>query len=104
MFFLLGLVAAFAFSFLGFGLLWIGLPFPVQCGLSIPFAALAVVLARQLQNGTSAAAAIFVGAGPIGSMITLFRDKNDSHLLPILVVVSWAMGAALGIWWGRGRA
>ncbi len=84
-------------SFLAFGVLWIGTPWHLQVLMGIAFFILTWVLTR----GVPAAAnslfgLVMVGASPLGLLMMRFRDKNDSHLFPILIVCSWVAGAALG--------
>jgi hypothetical protein len=99
LFLILGIAGSFAVSFLGLGLLWIGLPFPVQAVISLVFLLLAYGLGRFLKNiGTTLTT--FAGAAPIGLLITQFRDQNDSHLKPVLLVLGWALGMFLGAWLG----
>ncbi len=44
---------------------------------------------------------IFIGAAPLGILISQFRDTNGSHLMPILVVFSWIIGILAGYYWGK---
>ena len=41
-----------------------------------------------------------VGAAPIGMLLLQFRDKNDSHLMPILVVAVWVTAILAGSYFG----
>jgi hypothetical protein len=84
-------------SFLAFGALWVGTPWPLQALAAIPFFALTWLVTRGVPAASGRLLVfVLIGAAPLGSMITRFRDKNDSHLKPVLIVCSWAAGAALG--------
>ena len=94
---MLALAGGFGLSFLGLGLLWIGTPWPIQALMAVPY----FILTWALTRGASGAANqlltfVLTGAAPLGGLIMMFRDKNDSHLNSILTVAAWAAGAALG--------
>lgn len=93
---LLAVVAGFLLSFLGFGLLWIGLnPYIQEC-FSLAFFLLSFSLARFVKDADFAPYAPLIGIAPLGSLILQFRDKNDSHLVPILLVAGWVIGIIAG--------
>ena len=85
----------FGLSFLAFGLLWIGTPWHYQALMFLPFLLLAFAV-----SFTGAQDRMFLlcalGALPLGSVLMLFRDKNDSHLMPILMVLAWLAGILAG--------
>ena len=84
-------------SFLAFGVLWVGTAWHLQVLMAIPFFLLTWLLVRGAPDAANNLLAfVLCGAGPLGLLMTKFRDKNDSHLFPILIVCSWVAGAALG--------
>ncbi len=85
----------FGLSFLAFGLLWIGTPWDYQALMFVPFFLLAFAVTRS-GPGDNAFALCIAGASPLGLLLTLFRDKNDSHLMPILMVLAWLAGILAG--------
>jgi len=89
-------IGGFALSFVGLGVLWIGVSWTYQLLMFIPFLLLAFVIARTGDAGDGLFALVIVGAAPIGWLITKFRDRNDSHLTSILVVCAWLAGAVAG--------
>lgn len=91
--FALALAGGFALSFSGLGILWVGTRWPYQFLMFFPFLLLSFGAARFIGNG---AFLVLVGAAPIGALLVQFRDNNDSHLMPILVVGSWALGTLIG--------
>jgi hypothetical protein len=94
----------FALSLIGFGLLWIGTPWHYQMLMFLPFLLLSWAVTRTLkEKGMYALVLIAGGAGPIGAIIPLFRDKNDSHLMSILIVCAWVGGMLVGYYLGRQR-
>lgn len=100
----LGVVGGFAASFLGLGLLWVGLKTPVQMCASILFFFLSFLVTKFLKNKITGFAAPVCGAAPIASLLVQFRDKEGSHLSPILVVATWGLAAFLGAWLGEKSA
>ena len=96
----LRMVAALAggllLSFLAFGLLWIGTPWPLQALMLVPFFLLAFAVAWTGEPGNAAGLTVAYGAAPLGAIMMMFRDKSDSHLMPILVVLSWLAGILAG--------
>lgn len=95
------LVGGFLLSFLGFGLLWSGIPWHIQLIMILPFFLLSYVLYRWSNNVTMSCIFIFIGAAPLGLLITRFRDTNDSHLLPVLVVSGWIFGILAGFYFRK---
>jgi len=93
---LLALVGGFLLSFLGFGLLWSGIPWHFQLLMFFPFLLLAWAISRWNDGTVDGCISILLGAAPLGILITRFRDNNDSHLMPVLMVVSWLIGVAAG--------
>lgn len=93
---IVALVGGFALSFLGLGVLWIGTPSPYQALMLIPFLLLAFAITWTGDVADRLFVLILVGAAPIGGVMTMFRDKNDSHLASILVVCTWLAGTLAG--------
>ena len=98
---LAALIGGFLLSFLGFGLLWSGIPWHVQLIMILPFLLLSYAVFRWSKGSIGSCAFIFVGAAPLGILISQFRDTNGSHLMPILVVFSWIIGILAGYYWGK---
>ena len=98
---LLALAGGFLLSFLGFGLLWSGIPWHIQLIMAAPFFLLSYGLYRWDGNAALSCIFILIGAAPLGLLIARFRDTNDSHLLPVLIVVSWLIGIFAGYFWGK---
>lgn len=100
----LALIGGAVLSFLAFGVLWIGTPWPYQALMGVPFFLLAFAL---MWNASAEVRRqvlwlLFTGAAPLGALMTRFRDANDSHLKPILVVCAWACGIlAAYFYWSR---
>jgi hypothetical protein len=38
------------------------------------------------------------GAGPLAALLTLFRDKNDSHIIGTSIALSWLFAVLAGSW------
>lgn len=93
---LLALIGGFFLSFLGFGLLWSGIPWHFQLLMFFPFLLLAWAISRWNQGFVDGCILIVLGAAPLGTLIMRFRDNNDSHLMSVLIVVSWLIGIAAG--------
>jgi hypothetical protein len=83
----MGLVGGFALSFAGVGLLWTGLPWAYQALMFLPFLLLAFAVARA--GGPAMAMAVLYGALPLAMVMMMFRDRDDSHLMPVLIVADW---------------
>lgn len=92
----LALFSGFALSFLGLGILWVGTPWHWQVWMGLPFALLAFVLCRWSEVAGVAAVAMLIGAAPIGSLLAMFRDSDNSHFKSYVVILSWAIGLLLG--------
>ena len=43
---------------------------------------------------------VLIGAIPVALMLVQFRDKDNSHLMPVLVVIAWMIGILLGHYFG----
>jgi hypothetical protein len=87
-----GLLGGFILSFVGLGVLWAGAPWPYQMLMFFPFLLLALGVKRFGGNGVH----VLIGAIPVAAMLVQFRDKDNSHLMPILVVIAWLLGILLG--------
>ncbi|AEJ01105.1 lysophosphatidic acid receptor 2-like protein [Nitrosomonas sp. Is79A3] len=98
---LVALIGGFLLSFLGFGLLWSGIAWHVQLIMILPFSLLSYAIFRWSNGIMISCTFIFIGAAPLGILISQFRDTNGSHLMPILVVFSWIMGMLAGYYWGK---
>ncbi len=98
---LLALAGGFLLSFLGFGLLWSGISWSMQLIMIVPFFLLSYGLYRWSSNATLSCFFIFIGTAPLGLLITRFRDTNDSHLMPILIVSGWMIGILAGFYFGK---
>lgn len=90
------LIGGFLLSFIGFGVLWSGISWHYQLIMFLPFLLLSFVLTRWGKRALDSCFFILCGAAPLGILITQFRDNNDSHLLPILMVSSWLIGIISG--------
>ena len=95
------LIGGFLLSFLGFGLLWSGIAWHVQLIMILPFLLLSYGVFRWSKGSIGSCAFIFIGAAPLGILISQFRDTNGSHLMPILVVFSWIIGILAGYYLGK---
>ena len=93
---IVALGGGFALSFVGLGVLWVGAPWPYQALLFVPFLLLAFAITSTGSAGDRLFVLIIVGAAPLGSLITMFRDKNDSHVMSVLVVCAWLAGIVSG--------
>lgn len=98
---LLALLGGFLLSFLGFGLLWSGIPWHFQLIMALPFLLLSYAVFRWSKESIGYCAFILIGAAPLGMLMTQFRDTNGSHLMPVLVVVSWFLGSIAGCYLGK---
>ncbi len=98
---IMALIGGFLLSFLGFGLLWSGIPWHYQVLMFFPFFLLSFAITRW--SGGMIAACIFIlcGVTPLGALMIQFRDTNDSHLLPFLMVLSWLIGIVSGYFWAK---
>lgn len=95
------IAGGFALSFLGFGLLWAGTPWEYQLLMVLPFLVLSFAVTRTGSAGNQAWLLIVCGALPLGMVIPMFRDKNDSHVMSVLIVCGWAAGIAAGYYLGK---
>ncbi len=101
---LCALVNGFLLSFLGFGLLWSGISWYMQLVMALPFLLLSYAVYRWSKGVLGICVFILLGAAPLGVLITRFRDTNDSHLMPTLVVLSWVLGMLAGCYLGYLRS
>lgn len=90
-------MAGFGLSFLAFGLLWIGVPWHVQFLMALPFL-IAGYFVRRFGGVTHP---VLVGLLPLGALIVQFRDKNDSHAMPLAMVSAWVLATLLGSFLAR---
>lgn len=95
------IAGGFVLSFLGFGLLWVGTPWEYQLLMVLPFLALSFAVTRIGSAGEQDCLLIVCGALPLGTVIPMFRDQNDSHAMSILIVCGWAAGIAAGYYLGK---
>lgn len=87
-----GVVAGFILSFTALGLLWIGTPWPYQFLMFVPFLLVACVLRRFGRTSFP----MLYGIVPFAALFVQFRDVNDSHLFPVLLVTAWGLAILLG--------
>lgn len=92
----MAVAGGFALSVLAIGVLWIGTPWHLQALMFVPFLLLAFAITRTGAVPDNVYLFAAAGAAPLGGILMLFRDKQDSHLMPILMVVAWAAGLAVG--------
>lgn len=90
------LLGGFILSFVGLGVLWVGTPWPYQMLMFFPFLLLALGVKRFGGNGVH----VLIGAVPVALLLVQFRDKDNSHLMPVLIVVAWGLGIFLGHYFG----
>ncbi|MGE5089376.1 MAG: lysophosphatidic acid receptor [Candidatus Levyibacteriota bacterium] len=95
---LVALAGGFILSFVALGALWISTPWRYQMLMFLPFLALSYVTARASDAGGRDLLLLLIvaGATPIGALVVQFRDKDGSHLMPVLIVCAWVAGATLG--------
>jgi len=93
---LLAAGGGFGLSFLGLGILWAGAAWHYQALMFFPFFLLAFALARLAPPGDKVFLGVIYGASPLGLLLTMFRDSNDSHLMPMLMVCAWLAGILSG--------
>ena len=93
---LLALIGGLVLSFLGFGLLWSGVAWHVQMIMVIPFLLLSYALCRWDKGAVDSCILIASGATPIALLMTQFRDTQGSHLMSVLVTLSWFIGILSG--------
>lgn len=90
------LLGGFILSFVGVGVLWAGAPWPYQLLMFFPF----LLLAFAIERFESTALPMLIGVFPIGTILVQFRDKDNSHLMPVLAVSAWVLGILLGHYLG----
>ncbi len=93
---LFALVGGFLLSFIGFGLLWSGIHWHFQMLMFFPFLLLTWIASRWNQGMIDGCICILCGSAPLGTLIIQFQDTNDSHLMPILIVLCWLIGIVSG--------
>lgn len=98
---LMVLVSGFLLSFIGFGILWSGIAWHYQMLMFFPFLVLSWIFSRWRKGASDACVSLFLGAAPVGILMTQFRDTNGSHLMPILVVLTWILGILGGYFLGK---
>lgn len=90
----LGVLAASAIAFLGFGMVWIGQP-ALQACVAVLFLLLAYTVSH-VRGRNMALMVTALPAAPVAWLIAQFRDVNDSHAISIATVLAWALGIFLG--------
>ena len=98
---LMVLVSGFLLSFIGFGILWSGIAWHYQMLMFFPFLGLSWIVFRWRKGALDACVSLCLGAAPVGILMTQFRDTNGSHLMPILVVLTWILGVLGGYFLGK---
>lgn len=93
---LFALVGGFLLSFVGFGVLWSGISWHYQLIMFFPFLLLSFTVSRWNKGAVGGCIFILAGVAPLGVLIAQFRDSNGSHLMPILVVLTWLIGIIAG--------
>jgi hypothetical protein len=83
-------------SFLSIGLIWTGINQWSQAVITLLFFGLSFFASKKTQFDPRVLGAILIGAAPLGGIVTLFRDKNNSHLLGFAIVASWIIASYLG--------
>ena len=91
----------FGLTFLGMGVMWIGVAFPFQLLYSLVFLFAGFVSRRFAKDDLEAFLPIAIGALPLAALFVQFRDPSGSHLWPIVIVASWAVDLGLGVFLGR---
>ena len=89
---MVGLQAGLTLSIVALGVLWVGTPWPYQFLMFLPFLLAAFVTRRSGRSALSMLAGIL----PVAALFVQFRDKDDSHLMPILLVGTWVLAILLG--------
>jgi hypothetical protein len=96
-----GILGGFALSFLGFGLMWIGLSLYVQGAiLALLFFAFTFGLGKGLRDARLVFCFPALGAAPVAGLFVQFRNSEGSHLGAVLLVTCWGLGALVGAWLG----
>ena len=85
-------IAGFALSIVALSVLWVGTPWPYQFLLALPIALVAWAARRWGGSGLP----VLAGMAPVALLFVQFRDKNDSHLMPVLLVCAWVGASLLG--------
>jgi hypothetical protein len=92
---ILNLISGALLSFLSLGIIWTGVNQWIQAIVTVTFFILSYFTFKPSKTPMYS---ILIGAGPLGSLLTQFRDKNDSHLLGITIAGSWVLATLLGGW------
>jgi hypothetical protein len=92
---LLNIFLGGALSFLGFGLFFAGLNPWIQIVVAITFLTASYITFKPSKLPTYA---LMAGAGPLAALLTLFRDKNDSHFIGTSIALSWLFAVLAGSW------
>ncbi|RYY69117.1 MAG: hypothetical protein EOO24_51260 [Comamonadaceae bacterium] len=87
----------FGLSFLAMGLLWIAMAWAVQAAMALVFGAAAWWRCRRAARPGRSTTHVLLGAAPLGLLFVQFRDPAGSHLLPLLMVALWVVGAVAGM-------
>jgi hypothetical protein len=99
-----GFAAGFILSFIALGVMWIGTAWSYQFMMFVPFLLIALILGRF----GGASLHMLIGIAPIGVFFVQFRDNNNSHIFPILLVCTWGIAIVLGHYlamrWSRLRS
>lgn len=96
-------LGGFVLSFLAMVILWSGIPWLIQMIMFLPFLLLSFAIFKWSNESLSMCALILLGAAPLGVLMLQFRDTTGSHLLPVLVVLSWIIGISAGCYLGKLR-
>lgn len=97
------LLGGFLLSFLTIVILWSGIPWLIQMIMFLPFLLLSFAIFKWSNESLLLCAFIVLGAAPLGILMVQFRDTNGSHLLPVMVVLSWIIGILAGCYLGKLR-
>ena len=95
---LLAVSGGMTLSVVAFGVLWAGTPWHLQALMFCPFLLLAFAVTRSSPTVDNSYRLIMFGALPLGTIMMMFRDSNDSHLSSILTVCAWLAGTLAGHW------
>lgn len=88
----LAVFSGFALSFASFGIFWTGVNQWLQTAPALIFFIFSYFLSKKIPNAFTY---LLLGATPLGGILMMFRDKNDSHALGISIVASWVAASFL---------
>jgi hypothetical protein len=91
-----GVIAGLVLSVAALGVLWIGTPWSYQFLMFAPFLLVAFLLRRYGRTSYP----MLLGIVPVAALFVQFRDGNNSHLFPILLVATWGLAILLGHYLG----